>query len=467
MVIPSDPSDGVTSDAESRQAVWSIDGRSFRLRADASAAWRIGDYLSVTDGSGSRRLGMLETVDPVTETGIAGSGTLFDGGGQQSSQPFRTFELGKSESTAIQDFYRSASLGMGSLLTAPDVMAGLVPAKLNRHTFWCGQSGSGKTYALGVALERILVQTRLPIVIFDANSDFVRLSIPRDAADPKEATILRSRDIRVLRPGDGKDSLRIRFRDMSAQVRAALIRLDPLVDRAEYNALLRINDLSAPFEDPREMSPFLRSLNDAGYTALAERLENLGVLNWQIWAGDRTAATEIIAERPAATVLDLGSFTDREEQLAVALGVLSDLWARREERRPVLLVIDEAHNLCSPDLESVAGRAVRDLIISIAAEGRKYGLWLLISTQRPSKVHRGIISQCDNLTLMRMNSPDDLDELAHLFGFVPRAMLAQSSRFHQGEALLAGGFVPAPSMIRVRDRLSQEGGIDVRVPMPD
>jgi DNA helicase HerA-like ATPase len=140
---------------------------------------------------------------------------------------------------------------------------------------------------------------------------------------------------------------------------------------------------------------------------------------------------------------------------------------RREERRPVLLVIDEAHNLCSPDLESVAGRAVRDLIISIAAEGRKYGLWLLISTQRPGKVHRGIVSQCDNLTLMRMNSPNDLDDLADLFGFVPRAMLAQSSRFRQGEALLAGGFVPAPSLLKVRDRLTQEGGIDVRVPMPD
>src|SRR5215212_6234508 len=138
MVIASDPLDGVTSDTESRQAVWSIDGRSFRLRADASAAWRIGDYLSVTDGSGSQRLGMLETVDPVAETGIAGAGTLFDVAGQHSSLPFRTFELGKSESTAIQHFYGSASLGMGSLLTAPDVIAGLVPSKLNRHTFWCG-----------------------------------------------------------------------------------------------------------------------------------------------------------------------------------------------------------------------------------------------------------------------------------------------------------------------------------------
>ena len=130
-------------------------------------------------------------------------------------------------------------------------------------------------------------------------------------------------------------------------------------------------------------------------------------------------------------------------------------------------MIDEAHNLCSPDVESLAARAVRDRIIQIAAEGRKFGLWLLLSTQRPGKVHRGIVSQCDNLTLMRMNSPNDLVELADIFGFVPPAMLTQASRFRQGEALLAGGFVPAPGIVRVRDRVTVEGGFDVGVPLRD
>ena len=155
-----------------------------------------------------------------------------------------------------------------------------------------------------------------------------------------------------------------------------------------------------------------------------------------------------------------------EEQLAVALAVLDDLWARRKERRPLLLVIDEAHNLCPPDPERPLGVAVRDRLIQIAAEGRKFGLWLLLSTQRPSKVHRGIVSQCDNLTVMRMNSRDDLAQLSEIFGFVPRSMLAQSARFRQGEALVGGGFVPMPSIVRVRDRVTLEGGIDVPVPMP-
>ena len=145
-------------------------------------------------------------------------------------------------------------------------------------------------------------------------------------------------------------------------------------------------------------------------------------MSWEIWARNKRAATEIIDTRPAATVLDLGGFTSKEEPLVVALSVLDDLWSRRSERRPFLLVIDEAHNLCSPEVETALERAVLDRIIQIAAEGRKYGLWLLLSTQRPSRVHQGIISQCDNLALMRMSSQRDLDELATIFGFAPPAL---------------------------------------------
>ena len=58
-----------------------------------------------------------------------------------------------------------------------------IPKRLNRHTFWCGQSGSGKTYALGVLLERVILHTRLPLVILDPNSDFVGLGTVRETAD--------------------------------------------------------------------------------------------------------------------------------------------------------------------------------------------------------------------------------------------------------------------------------------------
>jgi len=145
--------------------------------------------------------------------------------------------------------------------------------------------------------------------------------------------------------------------------------------------------------------------------------------------------------------------------------VLDDLWQRREQRRPLLIVIDEAHNVCSPELVGPLAVAVRERIIQIAAEGRKYGLWMLLSTQRPSKVHPGVISQCDNLGLMKMSSPADLAELGSVFGFIPAELLARAASFEQGQALLAGGFAAVDGVVRMRARHTHEGGADVRVPL--
>jgi uncharacterized protein len=461
------PPDSPESPAASGPTAWSIDGRSFALRARAEDGWRPGDYLTISMAAGEAQLGLLESIEVGQTELVSGSGSLLSSSGGLD-EPFPPSAVGRSSAADVSAWFAEmgATLTVGTLATAPAAPWSLIPRKLNRHTFWCGQSGSGKTYALGVALEQILVHTGLPILILDPNSDFVRLNDPNSRSDPAEADAIRARDIRVLRPGTGPGSLRIRFRTMAGPAKAAVLRLDPVVDRAEYNAMVHLSPDSVP-HDPVGLVEYLRSTQDPGFTALAERMENLGIVTWQIFAGDLAAATDVVAERPDATVIDLGGLNDQEQQLAVSLAVLDDLWQHRAERRPVLIVIDEAHNLCSPDLESVAGRAVRDRVIQIAAEGRKYGLWLLLSTQRPGKVHRGIVSQCDNLTLMRMNSPNDLVELSDVFGFVPPAMLNQASRFRQGEALLAGGFVPTPGIIRVRDRITTEGGIDVSVPTRD
>ncbi|WP_198654121.1 hypothetical protein [Nocardia aurea] len=66
---------------------------------------------------------------------------------------------------------------------------------------------------------------------------------------------------------------------------------------------------------------------------------------------------------------------------------------------------------------------------------------------------------------MKMTSPSDLAELGTYFGYAPTALLERSPWFRQGEALFAGGFVPAPSLLKVRARLTPEGGGDVRVPL--
>jgi DNA helicase HerA-like ATPase len=102
-----------------------------------------------------------------------------------------------------------------------------------------------------------------------------------------------------------------------------------------------------------------------------------------------------------------------------------------------------------------------DYAIRIAAEGRKFGLYLLVSTQRPQKVHENVVSQCDNLLLMRMNSAADVGSLNDLFSFVPPTLLERATGFRQGEALVAGKLVPIPTFVRFGARVSEEGGSDV------
>jgi hypothetical protein len=304
------------------------------------------------------------------------------------------------------------------------------------------------------------------MVIFDPNSDFVRLGELTPRGEKSDSgRVLAGRTIRVLRQASpDPDSLRVRFIGLPLRAKGAVLHLDPLSDRAEYNEMVHLEATMSSMSFD-QLIPTLMERATPAALALAGRIENLKVMDFGVWAGEFEAVTDILDTRPDATVLDLGGFAYADESLVVAMAVLDDLWAKRETRRPILIVIDEAHNLCSPEHDSPLHIAVRERIIQIAAEGRKFGLWLLLSTQRPSRIHSSIISQCDNLALMKMTSPADLAELADVFGFVPPAMFAQSPGFRQGEALFAGGFVPAPATIRMGERLTREGGADVGVPL--
>ncbi len=448
----------------------SREGRTFQITSLSGTALGAGAIVLLVSQDGTTQLGQIVHDDPTTVP--AAWGRLLGSVGEDgqvgtSTHAFSQAEVSAASDETITAMHASvrATLEVGRDLTPPGGPSRLLPHRFNRHTFWCGQSGSGKTYALGVVLERLIVQTRLPMVIFDPNSDFVRLAELREGVSGPAAEAMAQRDIRVLRPAtDGEEPLRARFIEMSARSKAAVLRLDPVLDREEYNTLLHLTD-TFTISQVSSLVPTLLASDDPGARALGVRLDNLGILDWEVWALGGVAATDVIDTRPDATVLDLGGFSTPDQQLVIALSVLDDLWEKRETRRPVMLVIDEAHNLCSPELDSKLAVAVRERIIQIAAEGRKFGLWLLLSTQRPSKVHPGIISQCDNLALMRMSSPLDLEGLATYFGFAPPALLARSPGFRQGEALFAGGFVTAPTLLQVGDRITPEGGSDVGVPM--
>lgn len=456
----------------------SRDGRGFTFRAGADDGVAPGDMVVITTVDGVRILGQVFDVTesagdlPLNGVGVV-IGTLAEDAVQRADRPpFRnaTFAQARPEELGGLDGAPAGTMTIGTWRTGDvGAPANLRAGGFNRHTFLCGQSGSGKTYALGVLLERLLLQTDLRMAVFDPNADFVHLGRTLPGVPEADARRIAERNVRVLRSDstrtEGDEPLRMRFRTMTRQAQAATLQLDPVHDQDEYNAFISFlaqignQDLGAMLLGLRSGTP--------GQQSLARRMENLGLLEWEVWARDLASAADAVTGGNGVTVMDLGGFGDPAEPVAVCLEVVDELWAQRDRRVPTLLVIDEAHNLCGTEPASQVAQRLLDRLIQIAAEGRKYGLWLLLSSQRPSKIHPQILSQCDNLMLMRMNSPDDIAELGRAFGFAPKAMLRASNGFVQGEALLAGGFAPVPMLVQVRERLTRQGGSDVAVPLAE
>ena len=464
-------------------AAWSSDGRTFTCTTELVEAPAPGDVVVLETSPGQQLLAQVRASSPLPggegRSGGGGQvvqasgvvlGPLDASGGPTTApvQPFASAVLRPASAPHLEALQRArgAGLEVGSWRSGDvEVPARLRAGGFNRHTFLCGQSGSGKTYSLGVVLEQLLLHTALRMVVLDPNGDFVRLGQARPGAPGEASERLAANDIRVLRPeAGGGDPLRLRFRTMPRAAQAAILRLDPMHDRAEYNLFLHLDE--SYYE--KGLGPMVTRLRagEDDERAMAQRIENLGLLDWEAWAGERTSAAEVVAGGARATVMDLGGFRDPLEPQAVALDVVESLWAQRESRTPTLIVVDEAHNLCAAQPRGPLQTALTERLVQIAAEGRKYGLWLLLSTQRPSKIHPQVLTQCDNLMLMRMNSPGDLAELGAVFGFAPEQMLRSSPFFAQGEALFAGGFVPAPMLARMGARITQEGGSDVAVPLP-
>ena len=355
-------------------------------------------------------------------------------------------------------------------LVVGSVGSGSTPARLNaagfsRHTFLCGQSGSGKTYATGVILERLRLGTDLPMIVLDPNSDHVHLGEVRDAAGGSpagsdtdaEGYADISDEVLVARArGRGGELLAIHFSDLNLVAQALLLGLDPVADLDEFGTLRQALDaLDAPY-----------SVDDVatavGDHPLGVRIANLGIASWGVWCrpGEQSLA-ELALSRPRCLVLDLGGLELPAERTLVSLAMLRLLWLTRERKEPVLLVVDEAHNVLPAHPSSALEAAATDVGISIAAEGRKFGLHLLVATQRPSKVHANVVTQCDNLVLLRVNSRTDIVDLCQTFSHVPAGLIDTASGFHLGEVLFAGPIANVPMVARIGGRISPEGGGDV------
>src|SRR5918997_1885214 len=504
---------------------YSTDGRTFGYEAPLSMSIPVGSYVALRLQNGGEYLGQVVTkevsvrqgaeigleLDPslnaLLPEGISfssshtyplqrryahGSGVILgklDGGGYlptTNEDSFQSADLTPASGPLVAQYLAPegrATLDIGrALYTEGHVRAPLRAEGFDRHTFLCGQSGSGKTFALGVILERLLLETDLKIIL-DPNSDFVRLDRIRTLADvnrtrssvlsPVGYEDLSERfrrvapKLKVMRPApyaeDYSSLLRIRFSDLERHEQGLVLGMDPLRNREEFNAYWRaIEGLSGERYSLSQVREIVVRQFSEEARQLGLRIENLGVADWSLWcSADEPSLVDVLEEDWRCLVVDSGTLASPAEQSIVAIAVLGHLWRQRHARQPILIVADEAHNICPQEPADNLEAAATSHAIKIAVEGRKFGLHLLVSTQRPGKIHANVLSQCDNLVLMKMNSASDFAHVSQIFSQAPATFLDQSPHFAQGECVLAGKVVRNPTFGAFEGRFSEEGGTDV------
>jgi hypothetical protein len=119
-----------------------------------------------------------------------------------------------------------------------------------------------------------------------------------------------------------------------------------------------------------------------------------------------------------------------------------------EQRRkgPVHLILDEAHRYIKKDRAYILKENIFD---KIAREGRKYSLYLLISSQRPSEISETVISQCGNFIIHRIQNELDMRYVYAILPYFSDTFINKIKQSVPGEALIFGNCVPMPLHLKV------------------
>ena len=115
---------------------------------------------------------------------------------------------------------------------------------------------------------------------------------------------------------------------------------------------------------------------------------------------------------------------------------------------PLLLVYEEAHKYV-PNSDMAKYRASKESIERIAKEGRKYGVSLLLASQRPSEISETIFSQCNNFLALRLTNPNDQNYVKRLLPDTLGGLVDKMPSLRAGECLMIGDAVVLPSIVQI------------------
>jgi len=118
---------------------------------------------------------------------------------------------------------------------------------------------------------------------------------------------------------------------------------------------------------------------------------------------------------------------------------------------PIVLVLEEAQNYIQQPRFAEEESIARVVFERIAREGRKYGLSLVVASQRPSELSKTVLSQCNSFIVHRLQNPEDLRYFKEIVPGIYGPMLDQIPALAPQTALVLGECVPAPALVRIRE----------------
>ena len=340
-----------------------------------------------------------------------------------------------------------------------------INAMVQKHVSVLAKTGGGKSYIAGVIIEE-LMKHKVTTVIIDPHGEYdtlrergkvgeggTRFHVePRGYADqlqifsPDTKVNSGARPLKfTLSNLDARDILSLTG---SGKVRTHLTNLRKALDT------LRAATKSYTI---RDIIRVLERDDDPQNASLIDELEYLSEV--EIFAQEGTRIDELVV-KGKTTIINLKGVAPDIQELVVNRLATAMFELRKVGRiPPMMLVVEESHNFC-PQVGQVASSKI---FRTLASEGRKFGLGLLVITQRAAKIDKNVLSQCNTQIILKVTNPNDLKAIIASVEGLTTAMAEEISRLPIGVSIMTGGGLQMPLMVEVRPRETKHGGESVKV----
>jgi DNA helicase HerA-like ATPase len=186
----------------------------------------------------------------------------------------------------------------------------------------------------------------------------------------------------------------------------------------------------------------------------------------ELLLGLKARRTGGFEKKSQITILDMSEVED--EIVEVVSAVVTRLVFERLRRSatrnglPVNLILEEAHRYVA-DRPSEFAMDASKIFERVAKEGRKYGLFITLASQRPSEISKTVLSQCSNFVVHRIQNPEDLQHVRRMTPFISDAVLSRLPSLPKQHALIFGNSVSVPTTFKVRNASPTPKSDDARI----